>query len=250
MSDDGDDDGPGDGIDDRGDDRWVRLADLIAESDGGSLGVSACQAADRALGVDRSALSLVLDHATSPIGGSDELALELDEQQFLVHDGPTVECIRGEAPVLVDDVDAARNERPGFASVAAAGGIRAAFAFPLRLGAARLGALTGYRDRAGPLSGDQYADGLVLASIVTVLLLVQQANEPPGATAEVFRNGLEVQALVQRAAGMVSEQLDLSIIDALVVIRTRAYTEGTSIRDVAERIVQRTLNLRDREEGT
>jgi hypothetical protein len=40
-------------------------------------------------------------------------------------------------------------------------GARAVFGFPLRVGTVRLGALNLYRDRPGPLSGDQHADALI-----------------------------------------------------------------------------------------
>lgn len=233
------------------DDRWGRLAARLSESvdtAGSPVDVGACEVATAVLGVDRAALSLIVQGSTSPIGGSDRLARELDEQQFLAGDGPTVECVRSDSPVLVDDVRASLLDRPGFATAAIDRGVLAAFAFPLRIGAARVGVLTGYRDRAGALTGDQYADGLVLASLVTVLLLVQQANEPPGSTARVFRDGIETQALVQRAAGMVSEQLGISIVDALVVIRSHAFTTGIDVRTVAERVLRRELILRDEEQ--
>jgi hypothetical protein len=233
------------------DDRWTRLAGLLAESvesTGVPLDVGACRVAAGVLEVDRTALSLVVGDSASPIGGSDHLARDLDEQQFLVGDGPTVSCVRSDSPVLIDDVRTCLLERPGFATAAIDHGVLAAFAFPLRIGAARVGVLTGYRDRPGALTGEQFADGLVLASIVTVLLLVQQAEEPPGSTARVFREGVETQSLVQRAAGMVSEQLGVSIVDALVVIRSHAYTNGFDVRSVAERVLSRDLILGDEEQ--
>ena len=53
---------------------------------------------------------------------------------------------------------------------------------------------------------------------------------------------------VQRAAGMVSEQLGVSIVDALVVIRSHAYTNGFDVRSVAERVLSRDLILGDEEQ--
>ena len=63
-------------------------------------------------------------------------------------------------------------------------GVRALFGFPLRIGTVRLGALNLYRDRPGPLSGEQHADALVLASLAARWVLDTEARAPSGALPE------------------------------------------------------------------
>jgi hypothetical protein len=70
----------------------------------------------------------------------------------------------------------------------AAGG-RAVFGFPLQVGTVRLGALNLYRDRPGPLNGDQHADALVLAGVAARWVLETQAGAAPGAVAGELEAG-------------------------------------------------------------
>lgn len=57
---------------------------------------------------------------------------------------------------------------------------RAVFGFPVRIGAARLGALNLYRDRPGPLSDDRHADALVMADVAARAILSMQGDVAPG----------------------------------------------------------------------
>jgi hypothetical protein len=54
-------------------------------------------------------------------------------------------------------------------------GVLAVFAFPLHIGAIRIGVLVLYRDRAGALSADELASGLVLADVATQVILMPVA---------------------------------------------------------------------------
>jgi hypothetical protein len=232
------------------DDRWTRISDLLADaSRGDRLGDRIVRVGNDLLGAPRSSLSLVVRGAASTISSTDPLAHDLVEQQFLIGEGPSFDASTADAPVVADDLAhaTARVRWPTFAETALANGVHAAHAFPLRVGAARLGILTSFRPRAGALTSDEFADGLVLSSAATLLLLTEQAAQPTGAAAESFRPGLDAQGLVQRAAGMTSEQLGISIVDALSLIRGRAFATDTTVLDVAAQIVRRELSLEEGE---
>jgi len=231
------------------DDRWIKVTEGLAEADRGvELEDRGCSLAVTMLGVDRAAVTITLGSPTGRTSGTDEMARSLDEQQFLIGDGPTVTCRTSDGPVVVEHIMASRGLHPVFAEAATALGVSAAFSFPLRVGAGRVGTLTGYRDRPGPLTDGQYADGLVLASVLTTLLLARMSE-----AVEVPLDGpdpaLDAQATVQRAAGMVSEQLGLSIVDALVLLRSHAFAHGTTVRDVADQVLDRSLDLGGQEES-
>jgi hypothetical protein len=57
------------------------------------------------------------------------------------------------------------------------------FGFPVRIGAARLGALNLYRNRPVPLSDDQHADALVMVNVAARAILSMQGDVPPGTAA-------------------------------------------------------------------
>ena len=121
------------------------------------------------------------------------------------------------------------------------------FAFPLRVGAARLGALDLYRDHSGALTDDQHADALVMADVAARAVLVLQAHAPPGALTTELEVGSNFQFVVHQASGMVSAQRGVSVGDALIRLRAYAFANDRLIADVAAEVVGRQLRFDDGE---
>ena len=117
------------------------------------------------------------------------------------------------------------------------------FAFPLQVGAARLGALTLYQDRAGPLGDDTYADALVMAEIVTLAFLAMQSGLPDGVLADELGDAGAYRAEIHQASGMVSVQLDINVGEALVRLRARAMADNTTVAHLAAKVISRQLQF-------
>jgi GAF domain-containing protein len=87
----------------------------------------------------------------------------------------TVSAVRAGTPILVSDLDEPGDivvERwPTFMEGAAQAGVRAVFAFPLRIGAITVGVLDFYRDRPGDLTAGQLATALIAADAAALALL-------------------------------------------------------------------------------
>jgi hypothetical protein len=132
---------------------------------------------------------------------------------------------------------------PVFSPLAVDAGARAVFAFPLRVGSVRLGALNLYRDQPGPLSDDQLADALVMADAVAQWILDVQADAPPGTVSRTLDAGADFHFAVHNAAGMVSVQLDVSITEALVRLRAAAFGSGRSLDDLAQDVIARRIRF-------
>ena len=149
-------------------------------------------------------------------------------------------------PVLEPDLaDPAVPRWLAFTPPAVAAGVRAVFGFPLDIGSARLGALNLYRDRPGPLTGDQHADALTMASVAAraVIGMQPRPGRTLGAELEV---GTNFQFVVHQAAGMVSVQIGASVTEALIRLRAHAFRHGQLVGDVAKDVVDRRLRLRSR----
>lgn len=173
-----------------------------------------------------------------------EVARAIEELQYTLGEGPGLDAYRTERPVAEPDLGGARYSRwPAFGPLAFRAGARAVFGFPLLIGAARLGALNLYRDRAGPLSDDQQADALVMADVAARAVLAMQANALPGELAEELEAGIKLQFVVHQASGMVAVQLDVRIDEALIRLRARAFAESRPLRDVAGDVVARRLRF-------
>jgi diguanylate cyclase (GGDEF)-like protein len=109
------------------------------------------------------------------VAASDAAALCFEQLQTELGEGPCLAaCTTGDA-VAVPDL---REERrfPTFAPRALAAGLMAVFAFPLRNGDARLGALDLYRDTPGPLDARTMTAAQTLADVAAAYLRNAQAR--------------------------------------------------------------------------
>jgi AmiR/NasT family two-component response regulator len=118
------------------------------------------------------------------------------------------------------------------------------FAFPLRVGAIRVGVLDLYRDRAGPLSTDELAEALSFADAATLLLLHEQASTAASSAVPV----LDDRAEVHQATGVVSVQAAVGLAEALVLLRARAYADERPLGDLARDVLTGTVSFRNNDE--
>jgi hypothetical protein len=124
-----------------------------------------------------------------------------------------------------------------------ASGIHSGIAYPLRVGAARLGVLTLYFEWA--MSGDEgaRADGLAVAETVTHTILAIQAGAPVNELADGLAAAAAYGAEVHQASGILAVQLDIGIAEALVRLRSHAYGTGRPIGDVAADVVAHRVRI-------
>jgi hypothetical protein len=183
------------------------------------------------------------DHR-APLCFSDATAGRILDLCYTLGEGPGFDAHQDGAPVSEPDLALPRRTRwPAFAAPALEAGAAAVFSFPLQVGGVRLGALTLHQHRPGPLSDDQYADALAMASVVVNAILAEQADAPPGALARELEALSDSHAEVHQACGMVSVQLDVSLAEASVRLRAHAYAQGRSLVEVAREVVGRRLRL-------
>ncbi len=170
----------------------------------------------------------------------------IEDLQYTLGEGPCVDAHAQGGAVSEPDLAAPNQVRwPAFAPPAVAAGARAVFGFPVRIGAARLGALNLYSDQPGSLSDDQHADALVMAEVAARAILDIQGDAQPGTVAAELGAGANFQFVVHQAAGMVSVQLGVSIDEALVRLRSSAFSSNRLVADVAADVVDRRLRFDD-----
>lgn len=175
---------------------------------------------------------------------TDAVSALIEELQFTLGEGPCVDAFQQQRPVAEPDLaDPARLRWLAFTPSAVEAGARAVFGFPLRVGGARIGALNLYRDRSGPLTGDQYADALMMAAVAAQAVIGMQANAPPGALGAELEVGANFQFVVHQASGMVAIQLGVNVTEALIRLRAHAFREGRLVADVAHDVVEGGLRL-------
>jgi hypothetical protein len=196
-------------------------------------------------------ISLAADGvARGSLCATNGIASLLDELQYTFGEGPAVDVFRHGGVVMEPDLalpDVSRWLAFGPAAVTA--GARAVFAVPLRVGAARIGALNLYRDQPGKLSDEQHADALVMANVAARAILALQAAALTGTIAAELEAEANFQLVVHQGAGMVSVQLGVSVAEALVRLRSYAFRTDRLVAEVARDVVERRLRFEDRNES-
>jgi GAF domain-containing protein/ANTAR domain-containing protein len=178
------------------------------------------------------------------LGSTDEVSQLIEELQYTLGEGPCVDAYAQDRVVTEPDLaDPVTRRWVGFAPPVLRAGVRALFGFPLRIGTVRLGALNLYRDRPGPLSGQQHADALALAGMAARWVLEAQAGAPSGAVPSQLETDADFRFVVHNAAGMLSEQQGITVTDALIRLRAYAFSHDRLLTDVAQDVVDRKLRL-------
>jgi len=198
------------------------------------------------LGVTGAGISLVSDTGTrGVICATDDVAMRIEELQVTLGEGPCMDTVTTGGPVLVPDLDdrldLAGDRWPAFLSAVARAGVRAVFAFPLRIGVIQLGALDLYRDAPGALGVDQLGAALLAADAAGVALLSLQKEEETGLALDVTSGSLQPQ--VHQATGMVMVQAGVTIEQAFLLLRARAFASGRSLSEVSADVVGRRLRF-------
>ena len=206
-----------------------------------------------ALGVDGICVGVGIGPQGAAIAwGLETVVVAVGGVEFTLGQGPSRDAVLAGAPVLVPDVDLPGStvRWPVFVYGVAGFGVRAVFAFPLRIGAISVGVLTAYRALPGILTAGQLADALTLADAVTLLLVHRACAEPgkaPVVTGDVPRPvwGVPVthRADVHQATGMISMQLEVSLAEALVRLCTYASLHDRPVGQIALDVLTRRLRF-------
>jgi hypothetical protein len=227
-----------------GDRRGRILARFIEAA--GPLGTDRlCQVCAEVVGVTGAGIVLMSgDMPQGSVCATDEVGAALHRLQFELGEGPSFDAHQQGRPVLEPDLLGTRSPR-WFALTGPAleAGVRAVFAFPLQVGAIRLGAMLLHRDAPGPLDDEQHADALVMAQVAAELVLLLQAEAPPGQLAAELEAGADFPYVVHQASGMVAAQLDITVGQALIRLRAHAFGNGRRLGEVAGDVVARKLRF-------
>lgn len=203
-----------------------------------------CRAAARALPASGVGVSLMDPQGfTGVVASSDAISAVIEEMQFTLGEGPCHEAHATRRPVLVPDIETGHIRWPLYAQAVAGHEIRAVFAFPLQVGAARLGALDVYQRETGPLVNPGLAQALTFAEVATGFLIDGQARLAGDQLDPGLEEALHGGYQLHQAQGMVMVMLAVDAAEALVRVRGYAYANERRLSEVVQDIVARRLRL-------
>jgi hypothetical protein len=203
-----------------------------------------CRAAVGALPADGAGVT-IMDSDARPLGtiaASSPQFRRLEEIQFTLGEGPCVEASVARSPVLEESLAKGGSRRwPAYAAAAQEEGVNAVFAFPIQVGAARLGALDVYRYREAPLTPESLRDALGLASICLSTMLSLPAGNTVGEVTDGLGDAFRLSSEVYQAQGVMMVQLGVSLAEAMLRLRAHVYAKGRPIGEVACEVLAGTL---------
>lgn len=161
-----------------------------------------------------------------------DLARDGEELQATLGEGPSLDVLAGAGAIDVDEFGKSNPDArwPMFVAAAVNTGICSMTVVPMRVGAARFGALAVYLRRPGGLGPTDAPEANTLASLALDLLL---ADLGP------VTGLVEDRPEIHQATGMVSVQLDIDLPTALLRLRGRAFAENRRLSDLAADVVSR-----------
>jgi hypothetical protein len=228
------------------DDRAVRIGVAFARQAGGGRSGRLCSACVDVLRVSGAGVTIMSGRNSGPVCSSSELVGRLEDLQFALGEGPCHDAFTSGASVSEPDL-ALRSQSmwPHYTRRAIDLGARAVFAIPLRLDSDPIGVLTLYQDTIGPLTSNQTADSVVIATVLAYTISSIQATSTAPLLASELSDANAHRAEVHQASGMTAIQLQIDVDAALVRMRAHAYATDQSVAFVAREIVAHRLRLSD-----
>lgn len=196
---------------------------------------SLCRACVDDAGVDGCGVS-VLTQTGTPVAlyATNRVASVIEELQFTLGEGPCMDAAASGVPVLISDLhdpsEGVAGRWPAFLDEASRVGVRAVFAFPVRIGAISLAVMDLYRAEPGVLDDDQLSRTFKTVDTVGQYMLDWERLPPD-------QPDVSYPLTVHQAAGMAMVQLDTGIEEALVRLRATAYRAGRPLHELAADVV-------------
>ena len=204
-----------------------------------------CRAAVGALPVDGAVIHLMSGGADAGVAASSAARWHrIGELIFTVGEGPCLDAARGRRPVLVPELSRAAARWPGYASAVQGHSVAAVFEFPMQVGAVSFGVLELLAEKPGALEQDDLTLALAFARVATDMLL----DGPSAGRGPVVADDLGIplnRSEIHQAQGMVMVALGITLAEALIRLRARAFSEDVPLIDLARSVISGVVHPKD-----
>jgi transcriptional regulator with GAF, ATPase, and Fis domain len=205
--------------------------------------------ADRCLElVDADAAGILLVDADGNLrvmAASSEQARLLELFQLQNEQGPCLEAFSTGQPVITTELRATMERWPRFTPYAMGAGFESAYALPLRLRGAVIGALNLFRSAAGPMPEADVELAQALADIASIAILQAEAARHAQQRDDQLQYALDSRVTIEQAKGVLAERAGIDMDTAFNRIRAHARNTNTQLTTVAAQVISGELNLAD-----
>ena len=161
------------------------------------------------------------------MGASSEEAWLLEVLEAQNHQGPCLDCHRSGEPLTVLAEDELARRWPVIAAVLAQRGLGVAYAFPLRLRAETIGALSIFRPVGQPLPDGDADIAQALADVATIAIVQHRRLHADEELAEQLQVALDGRVTLEQAKGVIAQYADTDMRRAFGLLRE--YSRGQQL---------------------
>jgi GAF domain-containing protein len=194
---------------------------------------------DDLLGVDGAGLMLLnADGVLRYVAASDEPGRMLEALQEQFGEGPCVDAVLGDAPVLGGDLDA-DPRWPSVGPLAAGHGVHAVLGVPIDLREGPVGTLNVYAAQPHRWDGGEVAAIQAYSRVIASLLRSAVQAHVSGKAATQLQRALDHRSLIEQAKGVLMERRGLDQQAAFELLRSKARSTRRRLDEVAREVVGR-----------
>ena len=160
------------------------------------------------------------------VHATDEASERVADLEFTFGEGPATDAMASGLPASADDLTGSvcGHRWPLFAPEAAEAGILAVQAYPIALDDVVLGCVGFHSTRPAHFSTDEHRQAVAVTELIGLALVHPSSG---------FGIGSRLRMTVHQATGMVMVQTGLGATDALVLLRSTAFTDNMHVADLA-----------------
>jgi GAF domain-containing protein len=166
--------------------------------------------------------------------------LELFELQ--TQEGPCLDAFRTGQRVDHENLHAGGGSWPSFSAAALGAGFQSAFALPLRLREATLGALNLLSVTRTPMAEADVIVARAFADLATLSIVQHRASAEAQRLNEQLAGALASRVVIEQAKGVLAERAGVDPAEAFSRLRAYARNHNLRLTDVAEAAVDGTLD--------
>lgn len=182
-------------------------------------------------------ITLRRDGQVATVVSSDEVALRMDELQYLRGRGPCLEAIR--AAVRIEVPDVSKETRWGdYAEQAASNGVHSIVALPLVVDGSALGALNLFAAAPYAFAPADIvrAEAFARQASTALTLLLRHARHT--VLDDELREALATRAVIDQALGILMVTREITSQEAFESLRHRSQTTNRKVSDIAAELIE------------
>jgi GAF domain-containing protein len=197
--------------------------------------------ADRCVeALDVSAAGLMLAAADGDlrvVASSSEAMRLVEVFELQAAEGPCWDCYRTGEPVRSGDLATSGSVWPRFTPVALEAGFQTAYAIPMRLRGAVIGALNLFRIERSALSAEDFTAAQALADVATIAILQDRAGREVQRVNEHLSHALNSRIMIEQAKGVLAQRSGVGMEEAFSRLRGYARQHNLLLADVAREVI-------------